>query len=1336
MMLDSPTKKPTKTADNQGQVLWRGTHWLLFKPGADVRSLPRVQSLPDKSSLDELATDLQKDTALRSGLKKALRALDNNLSSTDDADSEQRTSSKEGDILEIILYIVDSLKNGQLLWLPPDAIDTPQSDGSDATKTSERKAETDDLNKPAAPSKAKPKKILKRKTTVSDNSGPQTPSQLVKSLSEKAADEAPKAAQKPAKTSGQAKRAPQTGKPAKPSNPGNKSLIELFTNADAITGEPVSRWLAFTGAIPGDGSAVVDGTVLAQAATKVIRKPGKLGNGKVSPRNAKLLSQHSPISIISGEKVLPQIDFELPGPIPLLWQRVYRSSHSKDLGLGVGWTSTLLARLDLRENEIIYCDGEGREIPFERLPTGKSCCNSVEQLTLYCDDATVYRIIDTDHTILTFGGSGKRRRLYEITDRDGHAIKLFYSANDRLIQILDSTGRRLKLDYNITDQLRRIYLCNDKGDISDNPLVEYGYNNDREMVKATDAMGNSQAYEYRYHLITKHTTKDGFSYHFEWDEYTIKGKCTRTWGDGDIYSYRFKYDEVNKITRSTDARGNTSEFHYNELGLITTHIDPEGGVSHYTYNEDGLVLSVRSPIGTTAHYSYDACNRLTQHVNSDGGVSEFEYDEAGNLSKFIDPLQQTWERHYDQRGRITSLIDPEGQVTQFSYEDNTKDSCRSCTVTNALGHTEQFEWNSKGNLLAHTDALEKKSQYSHDDLGRVTKILEGQDRSTHFSYDRCNNITQIIHPNGASVQMLYSPNGNLTQYVDAIGRTTRYKYDGLNHLVERCDPEGRRVFYEYDKQRNLTAVINENGERHERLHDKNGRLIQEIGFDGRIQKYNYNAAGHIVRHLDGANRVTSFKRDPLGRVLQKRTSTGEITQYEYDAQGQLVKAYNSHCVVHFRYNSRGQLVGEMQNDHRIQYVFNAGGQKTKIVLPDGKTIGYEYDQHGLLSRVSYDGKVLCTVEHDHHGRETRRVTGKISSHFDYDPMGRLIHQRTMKGKSAVWERQYRYDKTGNLRQIDDLNSGKVRFHFDNLDRLNRAEGAINETFTFDPAGNLLDSQYPEPQGFVQGNRLRVFQNFRFEYDDVGNLVRQFQGRLETRFYYNVANQLVRAYRNGQTTEYTYDPLGRRCKKADAMNETDYLWDGDILLHESRNKRQSNALSITYIHEPGGLNPICQIRNGEVFFYLSDHTGMPHLMTNVNGEIVWKAQYKSHGGVSQMDIEFIENPLRFPGQYHDTETGLHHSRFRYYHPVTGRYIHQHPCGLKGGINPYEYAPNPLSWVNPLGTHNKEVFAHRDYRNTAEPFIKIPRVGVRLPDKSADETSNELAAQPLPYREIKP
>jgi len=1330
-MLDSPSKKQNKDSADQGQILWRGSNWLLLKPGADIRSIPRAQSLPDKTSLDELAAGLKIDSSLRDNLKNTLRALDKNLSS---AETEPEAASSESDILEIILYIVDLVKNGQLLWLPLDAIESAQNHRRDELKVSDTKttAAQDSKNQPPPP-KAKPRKILKRKTTIADNSGPQTPSQLLKSVHENnSSEETPVATtQKETKSGSKPKRGqPTNSAPAapktNPANPGAKSLIDLFTYADATTGEPVSRWLGFTGVIPGDGNTVVGDTVLAQEAYKIGKKPGKLGNGKVSPKNAELRTQNCPISVISGEKILEQIDFELPGPIPLRWQRIYRTSHSKDLGLGVGWSSLLLSRLDLRENEIIYCDAEGREIPFDRLPAGKSCHNSVEQLTLYCDDTTVYRIIDAGHTILTFGGSGKRRRLYEITDREGHAIKLFYSANDRLIQVLDSAGRRLKLDYNIADQLRRIYLCSDNGDIKGDPLVEYCYNNDRELIKVIDAMGNSDVFEYRYHLVTRHTTKDGFNIRFEWDEYTIKGKCTHTWGDGDTCSYRFKYDETNKITRSTDTRGNTCEYHYNDLGLITTKIDPEGGVSQYTYNEEGRILSKRNPIGATSSYGYDDNNRLIRYVNATGGTSQFVYDRPGNLIKFTDPLEQNWEKVYDNTGRIIVLKDPNGQLTQFNYIDKAVDkeiekntgnslskhteATRICIVTNTLSHTQQYEWNDKGELLAHTSPIGKSSRYTYDELGRVTKIMEARDKFTHLSYDRRNNITQIIHPSGASVQMLYNANGSLTQYVDAVGRTTRYKYDGLNQLVERCDAQGRHIFYVYDKQSTLVAVINENGERYELQYDKNGRLVQETGFDGRIQKYNYDAAGHVVRHLDGANRVTSFKRDALGRLLQKRTSTGEITQFEYDALGQLVKAHNSHNALHFRYNCHGRVIDEAQNNYRIRHQYNISGQKTHVTLADNKTIRYDYDDNGLLTQVYYDDKILCTLEHDHHGRVIRRDMGSISSQFDYDAMGRLMRQSVVKNKECIWERQYRYDKTGNLRQIDDTTNGKVKFHFDAVDRLNKVEGAAVEAFIFDPAGNLLDSQYPEPLGFVPGNRLRVFQNFRFEYDDVGNMVRQFQGRLETRFYYNVTNQLVRAYKNGQTVEYTYDPLGRRCKKTDAASETVYLWDGDVLIQELR-----NALDITYIHEPDELHPICQIRNGDIYFYHTDHLGTPHLITDVKGKIVWQASYQCHGIVNRPNIEAIDNPIRFPGQYHDPETGLHYSRHRYFHPVTGRYIHQHPLGLKGGINPYEYAPNPLGWVNPLGLEHKKIPSEQPNRDTAVQFFKIPSAIIPQPSQ---------------------
>ena len=64
------------------------------------------------------------------------------------------------------------------------------------------------------------------------------------------------------------------------------------------------------------------------------------------------------------------------------------------------------------------------------------------------------------------------------------------------------------------------------------------------------------------------------------------------------------------------------------------------------------------------------------------------------------------------------------------------------------------------------------------------------------------------------------------------------------------------------------------------------------------------------------------------------------------------------------------------------------------------------------------------------------------------------------------------------------------------------------------------------------------------------------------------------------------------------------------------------------------------------------------------------------------------PLRFQGQYCDAETGLHYNRFRYYDPQIGRFTTQDPISLAGGINLYQYAPNPVQWVDPLGLAKKQ------------------------------------------------
>ncbi|WP_455894233.1 RHS repeat domain-containing protein, partial [Pseudomonas palmensis] len=122
------------------------------------------------------------------------------------------------------------------------------------------------------------------------------------------------------------------------------------------------------------------------------------------------------------------------------------------------------------------------------------------------------------------------------------------------------------------------------------------------------------------------------------------------------------------------------------------------------------------------------------------------------------------------------------------------------------------------------------------------------------------------------------------------------------------------------------------------------------------------------------------------------------------------------------------------------------------------------------------------------------------------------------------------------------------------------------------------------------------------------------------------------------------------------------------------------------------------------WYQCDHLGTPMELTDHNGEMAWAGQYKAWGEVREERSAWarqvgLSNPLRFQGQYHDRETGLHYNRYRYYDPGIGRFVGQDPISYAGGLNLYVYAPSPVNWTDPFGLakHNPNSQHCIDLRN---------------------------------------
>jgi RHS repeat-associated protein len=120
------------------------------------------------------------------------------------------------------------------------------------------------------------------------------------------------------------------------------------------------------------------------------------------------------------------------------------------------------------------------------------------------------------------------------------------------------------------------------------------------------------------------------------------------------------------------------------------------------------------------------------------------------------------------------------------------------------------------------------------------------------------------------------------------------------------------------------------------------------------------------------------------------------------------------------------------------------------------------------------------------------------------------------------------------------------------------------------------------------------------------------------------------------------------------------------------------------HEDGAPTATDEaVRFGQLYNYQNDLNGAPVRLRDRDGDVVWEARYSVTGQAADEGARWLDQSLRLQGQYLDGETGLHYNCYRYYDPEQASFISSDPVALKGGINVYQYAPNPISWIDPLG-----------------------------------------------------
>jgi YD repeat-containing protein len=556
------------------------------------------------------------------------------------------------------------------------------------------------------------------------------------------------------------------------------------------------------------------------------------------------------------------------------------------------------------------------------------------------------------------------------------------------------------------------------------------------------------------------------------------------------------------LDKVTDFHGDKLVLAYDTDKRLISMTDPDGHQVSYTYAANGNLVQARYP-------------DLTPADSADNPVRVYHYENVGfpnlltgitdeNADRFV-----TW--HFDGSKRAL-YSEFAGNVGK---EELTYLPAGNASVTNPLGKVTNYLFTSVQGVkvpvtverLASSLSPAATQSNTYDAAGNVLSRTDWNGNATHYSYDLLGRETSRTEaagtPQERTVTTAWHPSLRLPTLIAEPGRTTALTYDSQGNLLTRTETDvagsaSRTWTYTYHPQ------------------GVNG-AFQMATMDGPrtdvsdITTYSYSAAGLVATITNPAGHVTQVTSyNARGLPLQMTDANNVVTQMSYHPRGWLLSS------IVLDPTGAG-------NHAATLYEYDKVGQMTKVTLPNGAFLNYEYDAAHRLTAISNNLDERQEFALDAAGNITqesiRNAAGTITrtQQTVYDELSRIY--QTIGGAAQIAQRGY--DSNGNETLIaldpSGLNQRTLQA-FDALNRLHTATDALNNQseYKYDARDNLIEVTDQRDLTTV------------YSYDGLNNLVQLISPDtgITTYTYDDAGNQRSQTDARGVVTQYTYDALNR------------------------------------------------------------------------------------------------------------------------------------------------------------------------------------------------------------------